>query len=335
MGAAVSSNRRRQLDFLDDSVHLMATRNRKKNKNAAAAAATSKGQLNKKHLLESVDDSVHMMSRKAHNKKKKYKEQVEEEEEEVEEVASPSKHDRVDASIRASEYTAATTISTSSNDEGGELGNKDEDDHGDDANDNNDGGKKAVSFSTVQFREYPIAIGDNPGGALMGVPITMDWDYNYGSKEATDGEPGVSPSILLLNLDEYEEAQLSRRRHDLELRMSIDDRKKLLKKLGFTVKEIQVGIRNANKTRVQRKATVQYMHLSPVEEVCEKISRAIKNATPVGRSTKQAERALLAKYATGYNKKNSNKTKNNKSSSLDASSRTTTTAKLVESNLEI
>ena len=35
---------------------------------------------------------------------------------------------------------------------------------------------KTVSFNTIKVQEYPVIPGDNPS-VMMGVPLTIDWDY--------------------------------------------------------------------------------------------------------------------------------------------------------------
>ena len=72
--------------------------------------------------------------------------------------------------------------------------------------------KKTVSFSTVEFREYPICVGDNPG-ALLGIPVSIDWGYNEDETSNT-----------FLDIDEYEAARPERRSKD-ELIMTATDRK--------------------------------------------------------------------------------------------------------------
>lgn len=36
--------------------------------------------------------------------------------------------------------------------------------------------RKLVAFSTIEIREYPMTVGDNPS-VSRGVPVTIEWNY--------------------------------------------------------------------------------------------------------------------------------------------------------------
>jgi hypothetical protein len=142
---------------------------------------------------------------------------------------------------------------------------------------------KKVGFSVLQMREYPILIGDNPA-VSRGVPLTIDW--------AHDGE--VTASI-----DEYEYSR-GTPRSMLELRLPPSMRTEMMKRLGFSAKELMVGTKAANIVRFQRRRTIETLQTAAMEEFLEKSRRAILNAT-IMRGRKRREREYLEIYKTVIN----------------------------------
>jgi hypothetical protein len=134
---------------------------------------------------------------------------------------------------------------------------------------------KKVDFSTVQFREYPIRVGDNPA-VTRGVPITIGWEHFCDYQ---------------LRVDKFEEVRPPRRQN-CELKLKSLERVRLLKREGSSGCEIQEGINDANLAQNRRQRTRQWMHLSPLEEFFERIQRSFLNAT-THRAAKRRERALL------------------------------------------
>ena len=140
---------------------------------------------------------------------------------------------------------------------------------------------KKVSFSTLEIREYPICVGDNPA-VTVGVPITIDW--------AHDGE-------FTCSVEEYEEHR-SNPRTMIELRMPSRCRADMLRRLGFSRQDIMQGTKSANIARNRRKRTIELLRLSLVFETIEMTKRATLNAT-FRRTTKKKERAFLSTFASG------------------------------------
>lgn len=137
---------------------------------------------------------------------------------------------------------------------------------------------KKVSFSTLQIREYPICVGDNPA-VTRGVPITIDW---------------IHDSEVVCSLEEYEEVRPISRSM-LELRMPNCCRVNSLRRLGFSRLEISEGTKKANITRYRRKRTCETLALSPVQEMLERAKRGTLNAT-FRRGAKRKERKMMNSF---------------------------------------
>jgi hypothetical protein len=137
-----------------------------------------------------------------------------------------------------------------------------------------------IGFSTVEIREYPIQIGDNPS-VTRGVPITIGWDHC---------------SSYTLNLDDFELVRPARRLK-LQLKMESLDRIRMLKAMGYSRQDIQQEVRKVNADRGRRQRTRETSNLARVEEFLERVRRAVLNAT-VRRRQKRRERELLANYVS-------------------------------------
>jgi len=141
--------------------------------------------------------------------------------------------------------------------------------------------RRAVSFTKIQIREYPIIVGDNPS-VLTGTPITIDW------------EPVEE---MTFDFQDYEDTRADTPRSMLELRMPAKHREAILKNQGFSLADRNKGRKMANIVKNQRKRTDEKAGLANVAETMEEWKRATKNAT-WGRKQKQKERALLNSYTT-------------------------------------
>jgi hypothetical protein len=71
--------------------------------------------------------------------------------------------------------------------------------------------QKAVSFTSVEIREYNVIVGDHPCCA-SGFPLTLDWEYR---------------EVSNIEVDTYEEVR-SPRRHKEDLKISPEERCQLL-----------------------------------------------------------------------------------------------------------
>jgi len=118
----------------------------------------------------------------------------------------------------------------------------------------------SASFSTIQIREYPITLGNNPGG-LKGPPITLEWKHD-------------DEKTLVISLEDYEKTRPPRRdESDLYIPEYLR-RWRLLEK-GFTMKEMQKAASDAKSTRQQRKKTIQKLKFSRNNGLKKKITRLL------------------------------------------------------------
>ena len=140
------------------------------------------------------------------------------------------------------------------------------------------GCRKSVSFKAIEIREYPMRPGDNPS-VTTGVPITIDWCY--------DGE-------LTCSVDDYEEHK-SAPRSMAQLRMPSKHRDAMMKRLGFSSREINQGVKAANIARNQRKKTIELMGLAGAQEWLEKAKKGTLNSV-FRRGAKKKERSLLEQF---------------------------------------
>jgi hypothetical protein len=138
---------------------------------------------------------------------------------------------------------------------------------------------RRVTFSTLEIREYPICVGDNPAVSI-GVPITIQWTH--------DGES-------IFSVEDYEE-QRPTPRTMLQLRMPSRCRADLLKRLGFSRTDVMEGTKHANIARNRRKRTRETLKFQPAHEFLERARRATLNAT-LKRAAKRKEKEFLHRYA--------------------------------------
>jgi hypothetical protein len=101
------------------------------------------------------------------------------------------------------------------------------------------GRRGRVSFSTLEFREYDIALSDHPG-CSYGPPIQLGWDYG---DEAT-----------VVALEDYEKFRTPRRSgHQLVL--SVYDRRFSLQTAGYSKADLQRAVQEVERVKRQRSST--------------------------------------------------------------------------------
>jgi hypothetical protein len=116
-----------------------------------------------------------------------------------------------------------------------------------------------VSFGDVVIREYPMIPGDNPS-VLKGPPLTIDWEFM--SEEIHD-------------VDVYEDFRESDRRRPSEFKMPSPARKGLLISQGFSHDDIRIAAKVATQGRRSRIRTIERMHLQPMEEFMEGVTKFV------------------------------------------------------------
>lgn len=131
----------------------------------------------------------------------------------------------------------------------------------------------AVKFESVEIREFPITLGDNPS-VSQGAPFTIDWE----PQEIYDP----------VGLEEYESSRPPRRDY-LQMAIPSSIRKDMLLKSGFTNQQIVTGCRDLNFERTRRKKSMQVQHLDGLHESLEKAKRGLKNIVIKGRKKKERD----------------------------------------------
>jgi len=134
---------------------------------------------------------------------------------------------------------------------------------------------KGVQFGVCEIREYPVTLGDNPGGN-WGPPLTLSWDH-YGT--------------FTMLLEEFE-SQHPPRRTGSQMNLPRSVREDMLRNAGFSRGEIRAGSKEVNKSRGQRRRTRELQQLTGLQELTEKLSRGTSNAI-FRRGKKKQERTYL------------------------------------------
>jgi hypothetical protein len=141
-----------------------------------------------------------------------------------------------------------------------------------------DKGIAAVQFSTITIRNYPYAIGDNPA-SRSGPSLSIAWGFE--SEETA-------------SVDNYEELLLlSPRRQRMEMLMPPQVREQILKRAGFTKRQIREVTKPVNICRAQRRRTICSLQASHLHEISEKCWRKTLNFLSLG-GRKRKEKKFLA-----------------------------------------
>jgi len=99
-----------------------------------------------------------------------------------------------------------------------------------------------VTFGSIEIREYRTIVGDNPG-SRGGAPLSLDWKY----KLAKDVPKTV---------EEYEMVRPPPRKLS-ELKLSSEQREKILLSQGVSRKELTMAANASKKAQIQRAETIQ------------------------------------------------------------------------------
>lgn len=138
-----------------------------------------------------------------------------------------------------------------------------------------------VHFGTVEIREYPILLGDNPS-VMRGAPLTMDWN---------------AVQRHMLPVDDFEDS-IKQHRSLQQIIRSPQQRFDLLLDLDYARGEILQGQRLATIGRNQRRQTNQVRNYDFIHERLELISRTLQRWFGL-RPSKRSERAYLDLHCGG------------------------------------
>jgi hypothetical protein len=123
-----------------------------------------------------------------------------------------------------------------------------------------DDSTKSVQFDEVHLRHYERIMCDNPA-STNGPSIGIGWKY-------VNRRP--------LKVDEYELRRPSRRSPS-KMVLNRPMREKIIRKLGYSEKEMATVVRELNKARFQRRQTVNNLGAAKVEEAVEAAKSRVKS----------------------------------------------------------
>jgi hypothetical protein len=117
---------------------------------------------------------------------------------------------------------------------------------------------RRVSFDSVHVRHYERIMSDNPA-STQGPSIGIGWKYVQRRPKS---------------VNDHQESGF--KRGPSQLMVSRPAREKLIRKLGYTEREIAACVRELNKARFHRRQTVNNLAASKVEETVEAAKRMVK-----------------------------------------------------------
>jgi hypothetical protein len=122
--------------------------------------------------------------------------------------------------------------------------------------------KRTVSFSSLNVREYNIALSDHPS-CSYGPPIQLGWDYRQ--KKA-------------VQVEDYEEVKLKqprRSRHDMVLSYNVR-RYLLLKRAGYSDQDLEEAMSEVERVKRERVVTGMFLPASKLDETMEYVFDRVK-----------------------------------------------------------
>ena len=120
--------------------------------------------------------------------------------------------------------------------------------------------ERKVVFSEVHLRQYERILCDNPG-VSSGPALGVGWRY----------KPQTPVSV-----DDFEKKR-GTRRGKTDLLMSRDHREKLVRRMGHSEREIAEMIRSVNKTKNQRRQTLNNLGVEKMEVAVETAKKRLKS----------------------------------------------------------
>ena len=120
--------------------------------------------------------------------------------------------------------------------------------------------QRSVTFSEVQVRQYERILCENPA-CSAGPSIGIGWRF-------VEQNP--------LHVDEWE-GKNRKGRSQSELLLSRASREKLIRKLGYSERDIAAAVRELNKVRALRRQTVNNLGAQKMEEAVESVRSKVKS----------------------------------------------------------
>ena len=132
------------------------------------------------------------------------------------------------------------------------------------------GSTKSVRYDTVEFREYPIILCDNPSTS-SGPPIGLGWAYD--PKDTIRTEINAYEAY---RDGDGETTTQSIKRNKNELRIPPDIREDFLLQLGYSRSEIRSAVELSMKDKKRIQATVKHdQRVEPIRKGIQSIKRGM------------------------------------------------------------
>jgi hypothetical protein len=141
-------------------------------------------------------------------------------------------------------------------------------------------GERRIGFSFVEIRYYEQILADNPA-VTSGPPVGIGWKYRVMKNDNT--------------VDAWELRQSPHRRFLTGLVITRHERTNLLYDLGYSQREIALGVRDILKIKNKRKQTYNNLRFQNMEEMMESSSRRFKNVLTLGMAQRK-EKKMLAPF---------------------------------------
>lgn len=120
--------------------------------------------------------------------------------------------------------------------------------------------QRTVSFSSLSIREYPPALSDNPS-CSYGPPVQLDWDHEA---EQTH------------HIDHYEQSRMPRRESHELLLSYYDRRYLLLKKAGYSKREVRETMKEVERVKRERMMTDLFLPAQALDETMENVVASVR-----------------------------------------------------------
>ncbi|KAL3766685.1 hypothetical protein ACHAWU_003441 [Discostella pseudostelligera] len=111
---------------------------------------------------------------------------------------------------------------------------------------------KLVSFESVEFRQYVLALSDNPS-TTSGPPIGLGWNF-------------IPEDTIRVDIDLYEQGCEGIRRRGRELAIPRDLRENLLREVGYTRSDMVNAIRSVQRDKKRRNVSFHQQKYDPIVE---------------------------------------------------------------------
>ncbi|KAL7541892.1 hypothetical protein ACHAXR_011349 [Thalassiosira sp. AJA248-18] len=136
-------------------------------------------------------------------------------------------------------------------------------------------GNNRVRFDTVEFRMYPIVLGDNPSTS-SGPPIGLGW--RYATEDTLEEDIDIYESYR-----DGDDTQESIRRLKTELRIPPSVREHMLIEAGYSRHEIRLAAKRLQKDKERRIESFRLQKIEPLLTSVESAKSALKRITSRGR----------------------------------------------------